>query len=58
MTEKKSKKQKATFYSPVETLQSNSVHRMLDTSVIVTVKIHFSHVPEYALQISQPPARE
>lgn len=27
---------------------------MLDTSVIVTVKIHFSNVPEYALQISQP----
>lgn len=58
MTEKKSKKQKATFFSPAETLQSNFVHRMLDTSVIVTAKIHFSNVPEYALQISQPLARE
>jgi len=38
VTEEKSKKQKVTFFSLAETLQSNFVHRMLDISVISTVK--------------------
>lgn len=58
MTEEKSKQQKVTFFSLAETPQSNFVHRMLDISVIFTVKTHFFSAPEYILQISQPLARE